>query len=61
MEGVIIMILMTILIIAFVTMLIIAVPLMGMGLGIGFLIFGDVIVMGVLVGLIIRARIRKRR
>jgi hypothetical protein len=55
------MILMTILIIAFVTMLIIAVPLMGMGLGIGFLIFGDVIVMGVLVWLIIRKWIRKRR
>lgn len=47
--------------IAFITMAIITVPLMGMGLGIGFLLFGDLIVGGYFIYLLIRRWLRKRR
>nr|DAE44371.1 MAG TPA: hypothetical protein [Caudoviricetes sp.] len=42
-------------------MLLITIPLMGMGLGIGFLLFGDVIVGGYFVYLLIRRWIRNQR
>lgn len=46
--------------IAFITMSIIIIPLMGMGLGIGFLLFGDLIVGGYFIYLVIKRWIRKR-